>query len=151
MSRTNSWASPPPPPRCPFPRKPWPRASLRFGNSFSRRSAAILPAAAAAPKPANARIPPKYDPPAELAELQTELDRLQARIAAVGSEEFKAQSAAQTSTEPTPTEAAILNRLQRLEETEIPVQILTPEGKVLDEARYRLGQPLQFRLIPKRE
>jgi hypothetical protein len=46
---------------------------------------------------------------------------------------------------------AVLRRLERLEQLEIPVQILSPSGEVLDEARYRLGQPLQFRLLPKAE
>lgn len=84
---------------------------------------------------------PANDPSAEIVELRRELDQLRTRLAAM-------ESQAAMPTEPDP---ALLRRIERLEQLEIPVQILTPEGEILDEARYRLGQPLQFRLIAKPE
>ncbi len=40
-------------------------------------------------------------------------------------------------------------RLRRIEDIQIPVQVLTPDGKVQAEAKYRLGEPIQLRLIPR--
>jgi hypothetical protein len=83
--------------------------------------------------------PPIDNSAAQLANLKNELHHLQTRLA-----ELEAQLS-----KPPPADPAIHQRLERLEQIEIPVQILTPDGKILDEARYRLGEPLQFRLIPK--
>lgn len=46
--------------------------------------------------------------------------------------------------------ADLRRRLERLEQTEIPVQVLAPDGTILDQQRYRLGQPIPLRLIPHR-
>lgn len=47
--------------------------------------------------------------------------------------------------------AALEARLARLEATEIPVQILTPSGDLVDEDRYRLGEPIKLRLVPRQK
>lgn len=45
--------------------------------------------------------------------------------------------------------SAINARLQRLESAEIPVRILDADGKVIDERKYKLGEALEFRLVPR--
>ncbi|MCA9070076.1 MAG: trypsin-like peptidase domain-containing protein, partial [Planctomycetaceae bacterium] len=102
------------------------------------------------------RSPPKpqgQDIAARIAELQTELTRLRVRLAALETQRPQPGPPGPTGPqgEPGSTDPAILHRLERLEQTQIPVQILSPDGIVLDESRYHLGEPLQFRLIPKRE
>lgn len=97
--------------------------------------------------------PKSEDSAARIAELETELARLRTRLAALEAQRLQPSPCGPMGPqgEPGSTDPALLRRLERLEQTEIPVQILTPDGKVLDESRYRLGEPLQFRLIPKRE
>jgi hypothetical protein len=47
--------------------------------------------------------------------------------------------------------ADLTRRIERLERATIPVEILAPDGRLLDRREYTLGNPIQLRLIPKRE
>lgn len=43
----------------------------------------------------------------------------------------------------------VRQRLQRLESATIPVRIVDSEGKTVDERTYKLGEALEFRLVPR--
>jgi hypothetical protein len=45
--------------------------------------------------------------------------------------------------------AELTRRLDRLERTPIPVEILAPDGRVLDRHEYPLGETIQLRLTPR--
>lgn len=45
--------------------------------------------------------------------------------------------------------AGVEARLEKLESAQIPVRILDGDGKVIDERKYRLGEALEFRLVPR--
>lgn len=127
-----------------------PRETLAVGLSQIRnlleRTFPVPPCRAKCPPASPAMIPA-----ADFAKLERELNQLQARLAALEAQAAKLAALESQSPKPAAMDPAWIRRLERLEQLEIPVQILSPEGQVLDESRYPLGQPLQFRLIPKRE
>ncbi|WP_166830920.1 S1 family peptidase [Thalassoroseus pseudoceratinae] len=67
--------------------------------------------------------------------LESELNAMKATLAEVSSHDLE----------------PIEQRLQQLENIQIPVQVLTPNGTIQSEAKYRLGEPIQLRLIPRRQ
>jgi hypothetical protein len=45
----------------------------------------------------------------------------------------------------------ILGRLEALEDTKLPIQILREDGVILDEDVYDLGETIKLKIIPKKK
>lgn len=85
--------------------------------------------------PAQPQSPQPQSPPVDLSEINASIARLELAITAM-----RAKQADTT---------AISDRVTRLEQAEIPVRIVDQDGKTVDEKRYKLGDTLEFRLIPR--
>lgn len=86
----------------------------------------------------------------DIARLRAELNALRQQLARLEQE----RSHAPPASDDEPSQVAwqqLDQRLRRLEQLKIPVQILAADGRIIEEAAYPLGEPIPLRLIPKRE
>lgn len=89
-------------------------------------------------------------PPVDLSEIKSSIERLELAITAIKATRPKDGEPGPQGPPGRDADTSEINaRLGRLENAEIPVRILDADGKVIDERRYKLGEPLEFRLVPR--
>ena len=121
-------------------------------RSFLHQAIGVLPECGAKERPADRPLPPT-----ELAALLSELAALRKKVAELESRTATAGPSGPRGPpgEPGPPGPAgeldgeLRRRIEELSELRIPVQILAADGTVLDQASYRLGEPIRLKLMPK--
>lgn len=74
-------------------------------------------------------------PPTDLSAINASIERLELAITAMRAKQGDT--------------AGLADRVSRLEQAEIPVRIVDQDGKTVDERRYKLGETLEFKLVPR--
>lgn len=75
------------------------------------------------------------NPSADLSSINASIERLELAITAMRAKQGDT--------------AGLADRVSRLEQAEIPVRIVDQDGKTVDERRYKLGETLEFKLVPR--